>query len=83
MPLRDTVLDPIQFAGGSILLLPGGRCIIQLDRLDEDASDVAHAYANRYLSVLADMGHTAFVGSPAQFAIVREAAEREERERDT
>jgi hypothetical protein len=71
--LRDTPLDPIAFAGGSILLLPGGRCIVQLDELPEDASDVARDYANRYLAVLGNLGHTAYVGSVAEFGIVREA----------
>lgn len=70
---RDTPLDPIPFAGGSILLLPGGRCIVQLDALPEDAPDAVREYTNRYLSVLADLGHVGYVGSPAQFALVREA----------
>ena len=83
MPLRDTVLDPLPIPGGSILLLPGGRCIVQLDRLPDDASDPAREYINKYLSVLASMGHVGYVGTVDQFAIVREAAEREERERDT
>ena len=71
--LRDTPIDPIPTAFGSILLLPEGRCILQFDRLPDTASDWDTAYANRLLAVLADMGHCAYVGAPAQFALVREA----------
>lgn len=70
---RDTPLDPIAFAGGSILLLPGGRCIVQLDPLPDDAPDTVRDATNRYLAVLGDLGHVAYVGTPAEFAIVREA----------
>lgn len=71
-------IDPIPFAGGSILLCEGGRCIVQLDRLDEHAPDSARAHVNRFLSLLADLGHTGFVGDQSQFAIVREATRDED-----
>ena len=75
--LRDTPIDPIPIANGSILLLPEGKAIVQLDPLPDAASDWEREYMNRYLAILADMGHVAYIGTPAQFGLVREATRNE------
>jgi len=66
-------IDPIPFAGGSILLCDGGRCVVQFNPLPESASDWEKEYTNRYLSALAALGHVAYVGEPSEFALVAEA----------